>query len=72
MLIRATAKSYNKIMPEVVSVIRNAPADQVGQTLKEYFSSQHSEVAYWPDNEEVRRELETMPVYRKLSRARVS
>ena len=71
MLIRATAKSYNKIMPEVVSVIRNAPADQVGETLKEYFSSQHSEVAYWPDDDEVRRELEEMPVYRKLSRARV-
>jgi Protein of unknown function DUF262/Protein of unknown function (DUF1524)/Restriction Enzyme Adenine Methylase Associated len=71
MLIRATAKSYNKIMAEVVSVIRNAPAEQVGQTLKEYFSSQRSEVAYWPDDDEVRRELETMPVYRKLSRARV-
>lgn len=71
MLIRATSKAYNKIMAEVVSVIRNAPAEQVGQTLMEYFSSQRSEVAYWPDDEEVRRELETMPVYRKLSRGRV-
>ncbi len=71
MLIRATAKSYNKIMAEVVSVIRNAPAGQVGQALKEYFASQRSEVAYWPDDDEVRRELEAMPVYRKLSRARV-
>lgn len=71
MLIRATAKSYNKIMAEVVSVIRNAPIDQVGETVREYFSSQRSEVAYWPDNDEVRRELEAMPVYRKLSRARL-
>lgn len=71
MLVRATAKSYNKIMPEVVSIIRTAPVDQVGETVKEYFSSQNTEVAYWPDDEEVRRELETMPVYRKLSRARV-
>mgnify|MGYP000017528640 CR=1 FL=1 len=71
MLIRATAKNYNKIMAEVVSVIRNASAEQVGETLREYFSSQRSEVAYWPDDQEVRRELETMPVYRKLSRARV-
>jgi hypothetical protein len=71
MLIRATAKSYNKIMAEVVSVIRNTAADQMGQTLKEYFSSQRSEVAYWPDDDEVRRELEAMPIYRKLSRARV-
>jgi Protein of unknown function DUF262/Restriction Enzyme Adenine Methylase Associated/Protein of unknown function (DUF1524) len=71
MLIRATSKGYNKIMAEVVSVIRNAPAEQVGHTLREYFSSQRSEVAYWPDDEEVRGELETIPVYRKLSRARV-
>jgi hypothetical protein len=71
MLIRATAKSYNKIMAEVVSVIRNAAAGQVGLTVKEYFASQRSEVGYWPDDDEVRRELEAMPVYRKLSRARV-
>lgn len=71
MLIRATAKSYNKIMADVVSVIRSTPAEKIGQTLREYFSSQRSEVAYWPDDEEVRRELKTMPIYRKLSRARV-
>jgi hypothetical protein len=71
MLIRATAKSYNKIMAEVVSVVRNAAAGQVGLTIKEYFASQRSEVAYWPDDDEMRRELGAMPIYRKLSRARL-
>lgn len=71
MLIRATAKSYNKIMAEVVSVIRNARPENVGETLKEYFLAQRAETAYWPDDDEVRRELADMPVYRKLSRARV-
>ncbi|MBK8003912.1 MAG: DUF1524 domain-containing protein [Gemmatimonadetes bacterium] len=71
MLIRATAKSYNKIMAEVVSVIRSAPAEQVSQILREYFASQRSEVGYWPGDEEVRRELATIPVYRKLSRGRL-
>jgi len=71
MLIRATSKGYNKFMAEVVSVVRNAASEQVGQTLKQYFASQRSEVAYWPDDDEVRKELETTPVYRKLSRARV-
>lgn len=71
MLIRATGKSYNKIMADVVSVIRNARPEMVGPTLKEYFSSQRSEAAYWPEDDEVRRELESMPVYRKLSRGRV-
>lgn len=71
MLVRATAKAYNKIMAEVVSIIRNAPAGAVGHTIREYFASQRSETAYWPDDDEVRRELEGMPVYRKLSRARL-
>jgi hypothetical protein len=71
MLVRATAKNYNKIMAEVVSVIRNAAAGTVGQTVREFFASQRSETAYWPDDDEVRGELEAMPVYRKLSRARL-
>lgn len=71
MLTRATGKSYTKVMAEVVSVIRNARLDGMGQTLREHFSSQRSEAAHWPDDDAVRGELEVLPVYRKLSRARV-
>lgn len=71
MLVRATVKSYTKIMAEVVSVIRNAAPGAVGQTVRDFFASQRSEAAYWPDDDEVRGELEAMPVYRKLSRARL-
>lgn len=71
MLVRATAKAYNKLMAEVVSIVRNAPADAVGRKVMEYFASQRTETAYWPDDEEVRRELTAMPVYRKFSRARL-
>lgn len=71
MLVRATAKSYNKVMVEVVSLIRNTRAGQVAQTVREYFASQRSEIAYWPDDDEVRTELEFLPVYRRLSRGRL-
>lgn len=71
MLIRATGKSYTKIMAEVVSVIRDAAPATVGRALEDFFTSQRSEGAYWPDDDEVRRELAVLPVYRKLSRARV-
>lgn len=71
MLIRATAKSYNKVMVEVVSIIRGTRSTQVAQAVREYFAAQRSEVAYWPDDDEVRRELEVLPVYRKLSRGRL-
>jgi hypothetical protein len=37
----------------------------------DYFMSQRSETAYWPDDAEVRQELEAMPIYRKVSRARL-
>jgi hypothetical protein len=71
MLVRATGKSYNKLMAEVVSIVRNSLPGQIGQTITEYFASQRSETSYWPDDDELRRELEVMPIYRKLSRARL-
>lgn len=71
MLIRATAKSYNKVMVEVVSLVRNTAATQVAHAIREYFAAQRTEVAYWPDDDEVRRELESLPVYRKISRGRL-
>lgn len=71
MLVRATSKSYSKLFAEVVSVIRNAAAGRVSDTIREYFASQRAEAAYWPDDAEVRRELAAMPVYRKVSRARL-
>lgn len=71
MLVRATAKSYNKLMPEMVSLVRNAPPSDAGERLRKHLMSQRTETAYWPDDDEVRRELLALPVYRKLSRARV-
>lgn len=71
MLVRATAKSYNKVMVEVVSLVSNTPAGQVASAVREYFASQRSEIAYWPDDDEIRRELEVLPIYRRLSRGRL-
>lgn len=71
MLVRATAKGYNKLMAELVSVVRNSKAAQVGATVVEFFKSQRSETTYWPDDAEVRSELQEMPIYRKVSRGRL-
>lgn len=71
MLVRATAKSYNKLLADLVSVIRAAAPGSVGDKVREFFASQNSEVGYWPDDDEVRNELATLPIYRKLSRARL-
>ncbi len=71
MLVRATTKSYNKLMASLVAVVRDADAEHVGVDVRDFFASQRSEVGYWPDDEEMRKELELLPIYRKLSRARL-
>ncbi len=71
MLVRATAKSYNKTMADVVSVVRNSAVGTIGDSVRDFFAAQNSETAYWPDDEELRKELESLPIYRKLSRARL-
>lgn len=71
MLVRATAKSYNKLMSDVVSVVRKSAVGHIGDSVRNFFASQRSEIGYWPDDDEVRAELESLPIYRKLSRARL-
>src|SRR5690606_9006821 len=71
MLVRATSKSYNKLLADLVSVIRAASPGSVGDKVRGFLASQSSEVGYWPDDDEVRNELATLPIYRKLSRARL-
>jgi hypothetical protein len=71
MLVRATSKSYNKLMAEVVTAIRQDKSLQPGRVVRDFFANQNAETSYWPDDEEVRKELSTLPIYRKVSRARL-
>lgn len=71
MLVRATSKAYNKIMADVVTAIRQDSRREPARVLREYFTAQKAETAYWPDDDDVRRELQLLPVYRKMSRGRL-
>ena len=71
MLVRATAKSYNKLMADVVAVVRNNAVGHIGAGVRHFLASQRSEIGYWPDDDEVRGELQILPIYRKVSRARL-
>ena len=42
-----------------------------GDVLEEYLAAQTGANWYWPDNDQLRRELATLPVYRRLSRGRL-
>ena len=71
MLVRATSKSYSQVAAEMVGIIRQSRSDIIDQSIRAYLMSQTTEAKYWPDDDEVKKELAVMPVYRKISRARL-
>jgi hypothetical protein len=71
MLVRVTAKSHSRFLAQVCAELRKGDREQAGDFLEKFFASQTSESTYWPDDEEVERELSTLPVYRRLRRLRL-
>jgi hypothetical protein len=70
MLARVTSKSYNKIIPEIISKVREN-RENAALVLENYFKSQHANTSYWPDDEEVRKEITSLAFYDKIYRSRV-
>jgi hypothetical protein len=71
MLVRATTKSYGKIVTELVAALRAGKREHAGDEIERFFACQTSSINYWPDDDELRDELETLPLYRRLSRGRL-
>lgn len=70
-LVRASSRSYNQVIADLIKEIRKADRRQAGQVVESYLREQTAAGAYWPDDDEVRRIFPAMPVYRRLSRARL-
>jgi hypothetical protein len=71
MLVRATTKSYSKVVADLVKHLSQLPRAEVGDAVEGYFTSQESGGAYWPDDRELRGELEGLLAYRRLGRGRL-
>lgn len=71
MLVRAGTKSYTKIFAELLTELRKGDRTDAGGRIETYLRTQASESGYWPDDADVRRELSTLPIYRRLSRGRL-
>jgi hypothetical protein len=71
MLVRATTKNHNRVLALAIEELRNGSREQAGDFLEQFFANQTAESSYWPDDEEVQRELATLPIYRRLRRPRV-
>jgi hypothetical protein len=71
MLVRATTKNYNQFIAELITHLRNGDRATVGDVAEAFLASQTSASRYWPDDKEVREELQILPAYRRLGRGRL-
>jgi hypothetical protein len=71
MLVRASSKSYTQVFAELIAQVRKAGRQLAGDIIENHLVHQPGTNWYWPDNEEVRAEVQTLAAYRRLSRARL-
>ncbi len=71
MLVRATTKNYNQVVAELITQLRKGTRLSAGEAIETFLANQKSDSRYWPDDKEVREELQVLPAYRRLSRGRL-
>lgn len=71
MLVRATSKSYTQVVAALIEQARKGGRENAGDVIEDYLAGQPGANWYWPDDEEVRAELRTLPAYRRLQRGRL-
>ncbi|MEQ1759424.1 MAG: DUF262 domain-containing protein [Vicinamibacterales bacterium] len=71
MLVRATTKSYNLTVAELVALLSKSDRASAGDVVQRFFAEQTSPSSYWPDDSEVREELRELLAYRRLRRGRL-
>ena len=71
MLVRATTKSYTQVLAELISQVRKAKRENVGDVIECYLAGQTVDSRYWPDDAELREELGALLAYRRLRRGRL-
>lgn len=71
MLVRATTKSYRQLFPELITEIRKSGRQSAGDIIEAHLAHQPANDLYWPDDQELRDELRSLPVYWRLSRGRL-
>jgi hypothetical protein len=71
MLVRATTKAYNQVFADLITQLRKSDRAFSGDAIEAYFAGQTSASRYWPDDEEIREELNRLQAYRRLRRGRL-
>ncbi len=71
MLVRATTKSYNQTVAELIKELGKKDRGKAGDAVESFFAGQTSDSRYWPDDNEIREGLRVLPAYRRLGRGRL-
>lgn len=71
MLVRATTKSYSQIVAELVAGLAAGKRHCAGDYIEDRFRNETVDSRYWPDDGEVRAELESLQAYRRIRRGRL-
>lgn len=71
MLVRASTKSYNQLVAELVKHLGKSDRAKAGDAVETFLASQSSDSRYWPDDSEIRDGLRVLPAYRRLGRGRL-
>lgn len=71
MLVRATTKAHNTLMAAIIGELRKGDRSKAGDIVEAFLAKQDGDSTYWPDDDEVRREVARLAAYRRLSRGRL-
>lgn len=71
MLVRATTKNYTKIVADLITLLRQSDRQVAGDVIEKNLKEQTAGSSYWPDDAEIREEIETLLAYRRLRRGRL-
>lgn len=69
--VRASTKNHNRVLVDLLNTLARHPRDTAGDATEAFLRSQTGPNDYWPGDEEVRRELATLPIYKRFRRGRL-
>jgi hypothetical protein len=70
-LMRTTNRNYNRLLIDLLQKVTRNPRETTGDTIETFLAEQSSISSYWPTDQDLRRELKTAPIYKRLSRSRL-
>lgn len=70
MITRMTTKDYNRLFLDLIVRI-NSSVDPLPETVSDFLLESDSESRLWPSNDDIRRTLSHLPLYRMLTRGRL-